>query len=303
MDPKDERFIEHLLQAGRTEQPSATLAELGDQFAELGGAKAGRRPPRPRNWLLTACAGLSVASAAAWALTLNDTSLIDREPVPHSAGEPHPAPQIFEKQRALLAPALVSGDPCTKQRRAAGRWPVIDDFEDDDDFVLPLEGRRGHWRWVRDTDAEDTAQVLFSTTRPQASAENRRSLHVKGGTHDGWGASVELRLDPGCYDASVYGGIGLSIAGPAEIELNVRSTDDVLPQWGGTCEANCYRSKHVELQVGASFQRVEVHWGELADDDGERGFDPSRLYGISLRVYAEDTPYEFWVDDVEFLPR
>jgi RNA polymerase sigma-70 factor (ECF subfamily) len=233
---------------------------------------------------------------------------------------------VVAEPQPLRTNAPVSA--CAHPLHAAGGEPAIDDFEDGDGALLPLEGRHGWWIEVRDVDAPGHYRPLLPALRPQElerssgsedrgrsggtspptvlapADQNRFALHVVGGELRDWGAAHQFSLVPPCYDASIYAGIAFSARGPGRVYLTVSEVRVVPTEYGGTCTRDCYNGHVRKIDLARTWQRHEVRWSELH----QRGYetpplDPRSLHTVSFVVRAEDTPYDLWIDDVAFLPR
>lgn len=253
------------------------------------------RAARARRLRAVSATAVVLAAAAAW-LLFRRAPLPAILPEPMAAGS-RPAPSASVK-------ALPIVDPCRARVSARGDAATIDDFEDGDDGLPPLEGRAGFWRWARESDAPGTAPALLPVPRPAAARGNRLALHVKGGRLFDWGATVEVNFKPPCYDATKYAGIAVSARGPGRIYVSLREVDVIPPFEGGTCTDDCYNGHVAKLELGRNFQSFEIPWAELHQRGiGKPSLDPSRLHSIAFLIRAEDTPYDVWLDDVKFVPR
>lgn len=193
---------------------------------------------------------------------------------------------------------------CAHPLRAAGGEPMIDDFEDGDGAIRPLEGRRATWIQVRDSEPAGVSHPLLPALRPEPTEGNRFALHARGDELRDWGASLEIAFDPSCYDASIYAGIAFSARGPGRLYLAVREVRVVSADFGGTCTQDCYNAHTRKIDLEPAWRRFEVRWSDLR----QRGYqtpplDPRSLHSVTFQVHAEDTPYDLWIDDVTFLPR
>lgn len=299
LDPKltDAELLDLVLRAGREEVAPQALAEgiterLRHQ-SELCQLAAPRRGLlRPSTALVGAAAVAAAAASVAW---FARSPWADSAIAPESASAP---------SRGSSTPAAVTPppDPCRARRAAEGGAPLIDDFEDGDDAVAPLEQRAGFWRWVREIDAPGTAPALLPAPRPAATASNRLAIHVKGGALRDWGSVVEVSFRPPCYDASRYAGIAFEARGPGRIYVAPRAVSVIPLAEGGTCELDCHNPHVKKLDLSEGWQRYEVRWVEAWQRGiGKPALDPSRLNSLAFLVRAEDTPYDVWLDDVRFL--
>ncbi len=291
---------DQMLQMARNEQPSTELEQrvitrLGWQDRLLDGSVAGRSSSETKR--LRRGLWLGLAAAAVIALTL--VSLQNRgssNRAPEVAAEPPASPSV-------VAPApSPPADPCRLASRADGTQPFIDDFEDGNDSILANEGRRGFWRWVRDTDASGTAPALLPIPRAQGSGTNRMGLHIKGDRLLDWGANIEFSFQPSCYDASAYAGLSFEAKGPGRIYLAPRQIETIPVDNGGLCQKDCYNVHVKKIDLDGSFRTYEVRWNQVDQRGyGRPALDPRRLHSIAFMVRPEDTPYDLWIDQVRFL--
>jgi hypothetical protein len=177
----------------------------------------------------------------------------------------------------------------------------VDDFEDGNELVALLEARNGYWVAISDTDPASSEPVLLPSARPGTVPTNRYALHVTGGRHAKWGASVQVELGPTCYDASVYRGVAFDVRGPGGLFAGVRQVDAVPVDRGGTCTADCYDSHLTRIEATAGWTHHEVEWSELHQQGKAAPADPHRLSGLEFLVRPADTPYDLWIDNVTFV--
>lgn len=270
--------------------------------------------PRPRalRSVVLAAGALGVAAAVALLLMRPAVPTISREPARSVAGS---EATLAGAAQALATSKPVS-DPCAQAVAATGNEPLIDDFEDGDDAILPNEQRRGFWRWVRETDAPGTAPALLPIPRPAGAAgrplgsaaargapRNALALHVAGGRLSDWGAAIEFSFRPACYDASRYEGVSFLARGPGRIYVAPREVSVIPVAEGGTCERECHNPHVQKVDLDANFRPYEVRFDEVRQRGmGKPPLDAKRLNSLAFLIRAEDTPYDVWLDDVRFIP-
>lgn len=299
--------------ASRERAPAHLASQILDRVREdtrrerlLEAAAIERPRPLRRAVALAGLLGVA-ASVALLAMRVNAPPTISREAPPKAAGAERVASAI---------PAKAAPDPCAQALFAAGTEPLIDDFEDGDDAILPNEQRRGFWRWVRETDAPGTAPALLPIPRPSTGAgllpgvpaarpaRNALALHVAGGRLSDWGAAIEFNFRPGCYDASRYAGISFSARGPGRIYVAPREVSVIPVTEGGTCERECHNPHVEKVDLDPHFRTYEVRFEEVRQRGiGKPPLDTKRLNSLAFLIRPEDTPYDVWLDDVRFIPR
>jgi len=210
------------------------------------------------------------------------------------------------------APAPSGATPlarCTPALVADGKSPLIDDFEDGDAHAPMLEHRTGQWTTFNDGTGSELPPpgTPFATMRiPGGRGESHFAVHNVGSKFSKWGASLSLTLNPHhCYDASAYAGIQFWARGRGEIRTVVKVTQIVSEEFGGSCQHDCFDAHQKTIKLSKQFEHVVVRWEDLAQTGfGEAvPFDPRTLDGIEFSVRPEQTPFDFWIDDVSFLPR
>jgi len=309
-DDDDRRVLEQLLEVGRADAPPAELRErVLDHVAYRARLQqfAGKAPA-PRQLALGVAAGVAVAAAAGAFVLLrpgasHEPALIAAERA-QLAGGASAQPNAAAAAAPSSQPATPVVDPCTERVVASGSAPLIDDFEDGDDAVLPLDGRAGFWRWAREIDAPGTAPALIPLPRRDAARGNRLALHVKGGLLVDWGATVEFNFRPGCYDASNYAGISFQARGPGRVYLAPREVGVIPIAEGGICDHDCHNPHVAKIDLESAWRVYQVRWADVRQRGAARPpLDPTRLHSIAFLIRPEDTPYDVWLDEVRFIPR
>jgi hypothetical protein len=303
----DRRAFERMLDAAREEAPPPELCERVlehlDYRKRLG--RLAVSPPSQRGFRAVSVAGAFALVAAGVLLVLfarKPTSDVviaaersdrSRESAPASASTPI----------APARPTLPSLDPCLLGVQGSGREPLIDDFEDGDDTIRPLEGRVGFWRWPREIDAPGTAPALIPVPRPDATRGNRLAQHVKGEQLLDWGAAIEFDFRPACYDASQYVGVSFQARGPGRIYFAARERSVIPITEGGSCESDCHNPHVAKIELESGFRTYQVRFAELRQRGlGKPPLNARRLHSLAFLIRPEDTPYDVWVDDLRFLP-
>lgn len=148
--------------------------------------------------------------------------------------------------------------PLACSDKGTGSNPLIDDFEDQDKFVLPNEGRGGSW------EAFDDSKGTFANKFDLSSGDGEgvdggyaRCVGVEGFTE--WGAGISVGLGPNqcMYDASHYAGVCFEAKGEFSagdhIEFSINTADTLGSPEGGRCDAtddesNCVRFWHYKTR-------------------------------------------------------
>jgi hypothetical protein len=267
--------------------------------AVLAGAPVEDAAPWVHRWWPRALAIGACAALLAWVV---DAALSARIGSPAPAAPWSVGSATSPARGVVGSPAdPASGDSCLHSSHAAGTSPLIDDFEDGNELVALSEGRNGYWVVLTDTDPAAAEPVLLPSRRHDGAAANEYALHVAGGRHDRWGASVQVELGPPCYDASAYRGIAFDLRGPGRVYAGVRTVDAVPVDRGGTCTAHCFESHVQRVDATEAYTHHVLLWSDLHQQGQAAPADPRRLSGIEFLVQPGDTPYDLWIDDVSFV--
>ena len=236
----------------------------------------------------------------------------------HRAG-PKPAEVAAERVKATAStpstPALpVSSapapEPCVELVIAKGNAPLIEDFEQDDSWVLAADGRKGSWITYDDGTGKQvppSRSALFPSRIPGGRAASKRALHVSGSHFSQWGVTFGTELaDAACYDASAYAGIEFWAKGRGELRVGLQMIDVQDVKYGGLCQADCYDTHRKIVELSPTFRKYVVRWEELRQLYVARvpvAFDPRRVRFLEFGIAPESTPFDVWVDDVAFVRR
>ncbi|MGC4086938.1 MAG: hypothetical protein QM756_03370 [Polyangiaceae bacterium] len=282
------------------------------------GLRARLEPPSARGRAMKRVApfaAVAVGSAALGALCMLSLR-VPATPTPELKAEAPPALSIGPRPTPVSsAPAVVPEPvfaplpPCPHTVKAAGDSPLIDDFEDKNARINLVEGRGGNWRSYGPPGTRMTP-AAGGAAFPIAIANGREGshygLHVSGGRIKNQ-ASVSSQFAVGayrCYDASAYVGVEFWSRGRGRISVALPMLDTLETRWGGLCTKNCYDAHHAFVDLSADWKHYEVRFNELEQTGygTPLKFDPTRLQSLGFAVDAPDSPFDFWVDDVAFIP-
>jgi hypothetical protein len=235
------------------------------------------------------------------ALSQSGAALQTQPPVPVPAQVPVPTPSAATRALEL--------EPCTPAMRARGNEPLIDDFEDNDARIAPLEHRAGFWSaWNDNTATQRPAPggPLSISRIPGGRGSSQFALHTSGGKFTKWGALLAADFSARrCYDASAYAGIRFFARGRKSFSVVAKMTQIAPEEYGGSCSHDCSDSHRKNVALSENWQEERVTWAELEQQGFGQvvPFDPRSLLSIEFTVAPEQTPFDFWVDDLRFLER
>ncbi|GAB4357478.1 MAG: hypothetical protein Kow00114_09040 [Kiloniellaceae bacterium] len=165
---------------------------------------------------------------------------------------------------------------------------LIDDFASAD-----LVSRLGtRWQAVSD-------QVMGGISEPQlarAESGGRMALHLSGDVRlENNGGFIQAALDldraGGCFDASGYSGLRLTVRGNGETYgLHLRSADTQRP----------WQSYRAGFQATASWQEIVLPFGDFRPHRLEAPLDLTRLRRLGLAAIGRAFHADLWVADLAF---
>jgi hypothetical protein len=302
---------ERLLSAARGDTPPSELAarllerlKVPNASAELPGLEPPGSPvtaadpwslPAPRGRrLVGALLGCALAAAALVALVQRSS--------PATKGF-----VVAEAPRAAPAPVRRPSAPCPRVERARLERPMIDDFEDGNTRLAAYDGRSGYWQLITAADPPEAKSPLLVPRDMTLGGVATKVLHVATPKRPDWGASLAVRLGPPCYDLSAFRGLSFRAKGPARVTVHLQMHDVIPREFGGSCDTDCYRDHARTFELSSELTRYEIDFAELSRGKppvGNEGlvFDARRVHSLSFTLAAEDTPAEFWLDDVALTP-
>jgi hypothetical protein len=213
---------------------------------------------------------------------------------------------VAEARRAAPAPVSRPSAPCPRVERARLERPIIDDFEDGNTRIAAYDGRSGYWQLITASDPPEAKSPLLVPRDMTVGGVTTKVLHVTTPKRPDWGVSLATRLGPPCYDLSAFRGVHFRARGPARISAHVQMHDVIPREFGGSCDSECYLDHERTFELSSEFTRYDIGFEELSRKPpvGNEGlaFDARRVHSLSFTLAAEDTPAEFWLDDVALTP-
>jgi hypothetical protein len=287
-----------LLVAAKLEAPRAGSRAAGIQSVL---EQRARQRVGARRLYATAFGVLAVAAAAAlfWRARVPAPPSVAFEPRP-SAASLHPVPSS-----SPVDPFA----PCSPVTVAAGKEPLIDDFEDGDGQVPWIERRGGFWVVFNDGTGVQKPRPgtqFLPEKIPGGRGQSLRGAHTSGTKFSDWGAVVSTELSPRrCYDASVYAGIQFWARGRGQVRVAVMMTQLVSEKYGGGCAGECLGAHIVNVELQKGWTLYRVRWEDLiqAGPGPKLDFDPHSLFSVSFTARPDQTPFDYWLDDLSFIQR
>ncbi|HEY2409316.1 MAG TPA: hypothetical protein VGI10_25095 [Polyangiaceae bacterium] len=220
------------------------------------------------------------------------------------------------KEVPLTADAPALSGPCAAGTPASD-VALVDDFEDNDAKPFKAFQREGWWFTAADPTEGgklSPANGQFMPARlpaSEASKTNLFAMHVQASGQTDWGitAGTTLRwVNEGVrcpLNVSAFQGIKFRAKGPGTLQFKVDVPGTMPPDGGGVCSKGCYDSPGKLIMLSDHWDDYLVTWDRLQQGGWgtEVRFDPARVLGIEFSVGVKLLPADFWLDDIEFVPK
>jgi hypothetical protein len=193
---------------------------------------------------------------------------------------------------------------------------LLDDFEDNDDRVFKGYQREGWWFSIGD-ESGGTIVPEKGKFHPEAlpatesTSDNHYAIHLAASGFKDWGAvwgSTLSWTDDGIrcpWNGGHFEALRFRAKGSGTVNVRLAMPDTQAKEFGGQCSDRCYdfHGKRVSLtdtwtEYVVRFDRLQQGgWGK------EVRFDPRTLLGVQFSIDGSSPPVDFWLDDIEFLPK
>jgi hypothetical protein len=208
--------------------------------------------------------------------------------------------------------AATGGAPATGG--AAAALALIDNLEDGDGNIIPIDGRQGYWYTFNDGTMTGTqqpvwggrilnAQPIFDRPDSKFAAWTLGS----GFTNWGFGIGVFLNGPSSFYNASKYRGVtfwarlGSSSANVVRVDVSDSQTVSYV---GGIC-SSCWDYFGKNFIMSTSWQRYSFAWSDLTQQGWGDQFPaifPAAIREMRFATQATGITFEIYVDDLSFIP-
>lgn len=229
----------------------------------------------------------------------------------------------------LAMAALIAGAGCKKRISATSddvknspegkacpaNKAMISDGEASPNQINTLEHRGGYWYTFVDKNGSNITPTSGEQGGTFAMAPggvngSKFAAHMTGqiGTGDTVYAGMAMNfVDPkGTYDATAYKGIsfwakkGPGSTGAVRLKVPDTNTD---PD-GKVCQ-ECFNDFGMDLQLTEQWTQYIVPYVAMSQMKGwgnprTKGVDTSQVYGIQFQVNEKGSPFDIWVDEIQF---
>ncbi len=285
--------------------PESPTSERDHEPAPRALTRTSRRPH------VVVVVSLFMLSGGAWALRWSGLLGGMRAPVGSSALA---ANATVDRVQTVAGAKLGTDNFCSGHELVAeGIDPLIDDVEDGDILIRPVEHRTGYW-WTFDDKTCSHSPAVAQAEAPGGRNPSRFAMHV--GAHDcfTYGFGIVLTLNRvsifNCaYDASRYDGVyfwARSGQSPvtALFEVATRQTEPLSFGGDGSCEPHCWDTHSVYVELTPVWKQYSAYWTDLRQRGfGEKPvpFDAKQIAAIHLSTSATPRNFrEIWIDQVAF---
>jgi hypothetical protein len=197
---------------------------------------------------------------------------------------------------------------CMSSAVGTGSPALLDDFEDGNPLLPTNDGRVGEWSFSKSA----TAVTMPAAGGPLTPVEGgtggptSKAVHISGTDPMGWGADITATIvaneGTGCYDASAYTGIKVSIKGRAGAKVFLIARVATIRAMDST--AGHYRK---EYTLSASWQEVTLRWADFGPSWGTppdpKVVNPRELYALAVATAPGEGgqvgEFDIWLDSVE----
>jgi hypothetical protein len=205
---------------------------------------------------------------------------------------------------------------CGAPPRSFGTQTLIDDMEDGDGNILPIDGRSGVWFTYNEGlsngyqyPVPGSDFTMLNVPRDATGGVYVANTFGKG--FSTWGAGMGFVINNGCpYDASRRSGIHFfarSDLGPAQLLVLLPTAATTPTDNHGTCipvtTSSCYDDYQVMLNLDENWQEEYVSYAGLQQLGWGTpvSFDPSTLMGVNFQtVYGGGLSFSFSIDSISF---
>jgi hypothetical protein len=208
-----------------------------------------------------------------------------------------------------------AGGPCGREAPPSDT-ALLDDFEDGDGKLFKGFEREGYWFSVSDKTEGATVKPMgtFLAERlPQAEAtgENRFAAHLSASGQKDWGAAwgttlAWVRKGVRCpLNLSSFAGLRFRAKGPGTIRAQLAVPEVQAKEYGGVCMDRCYDAHGKVFVLSDRWETYAMRWDRVQQEGwgAEARFSPARLVQFLIKVVPKGMPADFWIDDLELIPK
>jgi hypothetical protein len=206
--------------------------------------------------------------------------------------------------------------PCAGRVVPAGDVALLDDFEDHDTKVFKAFQREGWW-YVAADETQGTVHPPRGTFSAdplpagEGSTDNAYAAHFSAEGFKDWGAVWGTTLSWSnegirCpYNASGFEALRFRAKGKGSVTVKVAIPETQPKDDGGACESKCYDFHGKLIDLKSEWSEYVVRFDRLQQGGWgtEARFNPATLTNVSFHSDSKSMPVDFWVDDIEFVPK
>jgi hypothetical protein len=203
------------------------------------------------------------------------------------------------------------GIPATDGSAAA--LALIDDLEDGDGNIIPIDGRQGYWYTFNDGTLTGTQLPVWGgrifraqpiTDRPGSNF----AAWTQGSGFTNWGGGMGFYLNgsSGFYNANKYSGVTFwaKVAPNSMNGVRVDISDNQTVSDGGIC-TSCWNFFGKNMVLSTTWQRYSCLWSDLTQQvnwgDTFPAINPTKLREMRFGTLTTGVDFNIYVDDVSFI--
>jgi hypothetical protein len=222
---------------------------------------------------------------------------------------------LDERPLPAAESAPEASGPCGRESPPSDA-ALVDDFEDGDGKLFKGFEREGYWFSVGDKTEGSVvkpsgtfaAELLPAT---DATHDNRYAAHLSASGQKDWGVAwgatlAWVRKGVRCpLNLSAFAGLRFRAKGPGTIRAVLAVPEVQAKEYGGVCTERCYDAHGKVFMLSDHWETYTMRWDRVQQEGwgAEARFTPSRLVQFLIKVAPKSLPIDFWVDDVELIPK
>ena len=174
----------------------------------------------------------------------------------------------------------------------------IDDLEDGNLQILPLEDRQGSWGAYDDGSGGTRTEPTIAAAGRSGS---KNAICINGAGFTRWGGGIGFPLDDRSpYDASTFTGVSFRARGSAT-QFRLMLTDKYSEPAAALC-ASCNDHFNFTFTPSGEWQQFTFNWNQarqISFGDPQPSVCPSAIYAMQFQ-WPGDSTFELCLDDIAF---
>ncbi len=192
-----------------------------------------------------------------------------------------------------------------------GSSEMIDHLDDNNGFIIVVNGRQGPWHSFNNTTSSGNQQPPIGTGfMPVSGGANNTpyAVHSTGSGFQFGGVGFDLNnstqtpesMQSQAYNASAFNGLTFWAKGSGTLRVEFAMRSFVPTDRGGTCTSNCWNVYGANTPtLTSNWTQITIPWAGMQREQGgtSPAFNASELMSISFKGGGT---FDFWLDEVAF---